>query len=284
MEIYRIPYALLTIICLYIYMLVVTINAHTLVYIYIHIEVKAEVCVVSCISPFFFIVIMCLCGTIYNPPFRPLLCMLCFWHFFLEAICMSVAPISHFAPSFDYRYAVLPPRMDEEYISSMKVEAMHILQDETGWGEKRVAVIVQIMSTTSLELPYLAHRLIGWDIESAYIWSQNILNNATHHLTGWPLGHLVRFRGLDLPLNRGTYIYSMPLLNTLCNMLTKPLEKIESLLRDDHTMDILTRIGIAEGCFKEYFSQTHFDYPRYVSSEVREIVLNNLSRLFPTSK
>jgi len=192
--------------------------------------------------------------------------------------------ISHFAPSFDYRYAVLPPLLDEAQLTSMKIEAMGILQDETGWGEKRVAVVVQIISIVSLELPYLACHHIGWDIESAYVWSQNILNNATHHLTGWPLGYFMRFQELSLARNRGIYIYSTPLLNTLCNMLTQPLEKIDTLLQDDSSMDVVTRIGIAEGCFKEYFSRTSFDYPIYISSEVRDTVLKNLSLMFPKNK
>jgi len=178
-----------------------------------------------------------------------------------------------FRPDFDYVYAY-PVANPGDEIVKVKMAALEELQDVYSYSAARLAPFVQLLSMVRVEIPRVYRDVVGWDVESSYCASQHLLDLATMRITGFPLSMLnVIDTGLTLTKNHIALIYSTPMLNLLCNMLTNPLEQIVELISDG-AMDQITQIETVEAAYKEVFVEAgaDFGYPIWANSRTAELV------------
>jgi hypothetical protein len=172
-------------------------------------------------------------------------------------------PTEPFREDFDYRYAYpVVDYADSRELVEMKLQAVEMLsEDMRHLSNTRIAPVVQLLSIVRVEMPRMLLDVVGWDVESSYCFSQNILNAATTRLVGYPLSILNEC----CPIAKRNYlclIFSTPALNLLCNMLTNPMDEIVALITDGE-MDQITQIATIEAAYDEVFRESapNFPYP-----------------------
>jgi len=180
------------------------------------------------------------------------------------------------AEDFDYIFG--PPFSDIEGqdLVERKMEALAAYVEDSGWPERRCIGLVQLTSLIRLEIPRAFAEHLPWDIDSAYIFGQVLLDRATHALLGFPISILLRCKGTMLPPltpNNVYHLLSSPAISLLCDMLGNPLEEILTLMHDGAT-DQPTALEIAEAAYNEVFRQAteDFEYPRYANTQVSDLV------------
>ena len=180
------------------------------------------------------------------------------------------------AEDFDYIFGPPFSGIEGKDLVERKMVALSELVDSTGWPERRCIGLVQLTSLIRLEIPRTFAHHLPWDIDSAYIFGQQLLDRATHELLGFPLSMLMRCKGTMLPPlthNNVFHLLSSPAISLLCDMLGNPLEEIIAMMHDGAT-DQPTALEVAEAAYNEIFRQAteDFEYPRYANQQVSDLV------------
>lgn len=180
--------------------------------------------------------------------------------------------------SEDFDYIFGPPfsDIDGTELVERKMDALTQYVEDSGWPERRCIGLVQLTSLIRLEIPRAFAEQLPWDIDSAYIFGQELLDMATHALLGFPISILLQCQGTMLPPlthNNVYHLLSSPAISLLCDMLGNPLEEILQLMHDGAT-DQPTALEIAEAAYEEIFlrSTMDFNYPLYANKQVDELV------------
>lgn len=184
----------------------------------------------------------------------------------------------HLVPfSEDFNYIYGPPftEADGQDLINIKLEALDHIRETTGWADRRCAAVVQLISLIRIELPRLFYKEVPWDIDSAYLFTQQLVDNATIHLLGFPISILFKSKNLGFGITHNTvyHILSTPALSILCDVLGNPVEDIINMTHDGAT-DQPTAVSIIEAAYNEVFSGVleDFSYPLYANTDIKDLV------------
>lgn len=185
--------------------------------------------------------------------------------------------LSPFAPNYDYIKGIPIVTLEEDRLLELKIEAVTRITEETTWGETRVSALVQVLSVTNIEIPFIVYHSIGLDYDSCNILGRMVLEEIYFIYLGHRLNRLAE---LGLPGNRLLCALSTPLLNIICGTLSNPLADIADLLKDN-SADQSTLIEILLAAYKDYALEQLPRarlFPKYANKATEERVLEILSK------